>query len=221
LTDTPYQQGGFLRFAAWLLFALLFHWLLLSCISLPEKTGNTANTERQPVVEITLVHPLLASASPAWLPDQGNPPPEKPMPSNKSVPVRQSVNNSDAERLQAVVSSPSASKRKPLPEVTVNRLKQAIYDYKLPEHDDQELFTPVIPSGIAEESFSINGMARLNYRAQEYSHRGGARIYRTRKSGDRERCYLVYKRSTELELADWDPGMVNPVGIISEEIECD
>jgi hypothetical protein len=115
--------------------------------------------------------------------------------------------------------APRAESRKPA-RVDLNRLKETIRRYRLPEQDGQP-FTRVLPPDVDAEAFAENTLSRINRRIHEYDGRGGAEVVRVRRFGQKDRCFLVYRQGIEREQEDWDPGIAVLVGSNTEEIPCE
>lgn len=211
--------------AGWLLLALVIHLLLISRLP-PDFWRREQDSVISPPIAVVLtrqtlplpVQPEPAASQPVVEEPTASPEPapapsaqesvERPQPKKKAMPEPRA--ETPASRAE-----PSRPHR-----VDLNRLKEVVRKYRLPEHDGQP-FTRMLPPDINASAFSANTAARNNARIQAYDGHGGAEVIRVRRFGKEDRCFLVHRVGFDVEREDWDPGMETMVGWGAEEIACD
>ncbi len=221
---TDFSQDVRVPLAGWLLVAMSLHLLALSKLSLDFDTVQPSSSDANPVIKVILRRVVTPESAL--------------VPAQLAAPVAELVNKAKEEPAllgqqldrtvnESLSESSYRSKQKP-PEteekastVDVNRLKEAIRAYRLPEHDGESEFSPVLPKNLDPQVFRDNGLMRINQRIQAYDNRGGARVLRKQVFGGKDRCFLLHRTGFEIEREDWDPAPELIVGWGAEEIECE
>ncbi len=213
--------------AGWMLFALVIHLLLIPRLP-PDFWRRKQDLAIPPPIAVVLTRqtpPLPVQPEPA----HSQPVEEEPAASPEPAPApsaQESVQRPRSQPKKKAMPEPRSEKPAPRAEpsrsdrVDLNRLKEAVRQYRLPEQDGQS-FTRILPPDFDASAFSANTAARINARIQAYDDHGGAEVVRVRQFGKEDRCFLVHRVGFDVEREGWDPGMETMVGWGAEEIACD